>query len=158
MQVTIRPAIPQDATRINELLYQVAKVHADGRPDIFKPAAKKYTDEELIGIMECDTTPIFVAVNETNVVMGYAFCVDKTIRDHTLFLDKKTLYIDDICVDEKARGQHIGRQIFAHIDKYAKENEYDSITLNVWAFNEGAYKFYENCGMNPQRIMMEKSI
>ena len=43
----IRRAVVKDINRIEELLYQVHKVHSDERPDIFKEGMKKYTKEEL---------------------------------------------------------------------------------------------------------------
>lgn len=154
----IRRALPSDAKRINDLLYQVASVHAHGRPDIFKAATKKYSDDELIKIIECDTTPIYVATDENSIVVGYAFCIYKEVNNDILLKDKKTLYIDDICVDENVRGKHIGTELYNYVLSYAKEKGFDNITLNVWAFNEGAYKFYEKCGMTPQRIIMEKDL
>lgn len=154
----IRRAEPKDAERISELLFQVAKIHADGRPDIFKNATKKYSDDELMRIIANDETPIFVAVDENDYVFGYAFCVYQSTNDSILLQDKKTLYIDDICVDETARGAHVGKSIYHYVVDFAKENGFDNITLNVWAFNEGAYKFYEKCGMSPLKIMMEQKL
>ena len=154
----IRRAEPKDTERISELLFQVAKIHADGRPDIFKNATKKYSDDELMRIIANDETPIFVAVDENDYVFGYAFCVYQSTKDSILLHDKKTLYIDDICVDENARGGHVGKSIYHYVVDFAKENGFDNITLNVWAFNEGAYKFYEKCGMSPLKIMMEQKL
>ena len=154
----IRRAKAKDSKRINELLYQVAKIHADGRPDIFKTATKKYSDDELIEIIKNDNSPIFVAVDENDYVLGYAFCIYQLVNDSMLLMDKKTLYIDDICVDETARGSHIGKALYEFVSDFAKQNSFDNITLNVWAFNKNAYKFYEKCGMTPQKIIMEKTL
>lgn len=154
----IRRALKKDSERINELLYQVARIHADGRPDIFKSATKKYSDDELESIINNDQTPIFVAVDEGDCVLGYAFCIEQITKDSLLLQDKKTLYIDDICVDETKRGLQIGKNLYEYTLNFAKENGFDNITLNVWAFNEGAYKFYEKCGMTPLKIMMEKPL
>ncbi len=154
----IRRAESGDANKINDLLYQVASLHAEGRPDIFKAATKKYSDQELVEIIKCDTTPIFVATDDGGQVLGYAFCVHKCIENNILLQDKKTLYIDDICVDESARGEHIGKSLYEYVSLYAKERGFDNITLNVWAFNEGAYEFYKKCGMVPQRIIMEQDL
>ncbi len=156
--MTIRRACVCDAKRINDLLYQVAKIHAEGRPDIFKDATKKYTDEELIKIIECDNTPIFVAVDDQDYVLGYAFCVYKYVENDILFQDQRTLYIDDICVDENSRGEHIGKSLYYKVVEFAKHGGFDNITLNVWSFNDTAYKFYEKCGMVPQRIIMEQKL
>lgn len=154
----IRRAEKTDAKRINELLYQVAKIHAIARPDIFKTATKKYSDQELIKIINNDETPIFVATDDNGYVLGYAFCIYQYVNNSILLQDKKTLYIDDICIDENSRGLHIGKSLYEYVLSFAKENGFDNITLNVWAFNENAYKFYEKCGMTPQKIIMEKTL
>ncbi len=153
----IRRAENRDAEKINELLYQVAKIHAEGRPDLFKSASKKYSDEELLQIIACDETPIFVAV-EKGAVIGYAFCIERITKNNRLLQDKKTLYIDDLCVDENARGTRVGTSLYQFVVEYAKANGFDDITLNVWAFNEGAYAFYEKLGMTRQKIVMEKTL
>ncbi len=154
----IRRAEAFDAERINELLYAVAKIHAEGRPDIFKRGTKKYTDERLLAVIGEETTPIFVAVDEDDYVLGYAFCVEQTTNDSLLFQARKTLYIDDICVDEGTRGRGVGSALFEYVEEFAKAQGFDEITLNVWAFNEGAYAFYQKRGMTRQKITMEKSL
>lgn len=154
----IRRAETRDAGRINELLFQVAKIHANGRPDIFKTATKKYSDQKLIEIIGNASSPVFVATDENDYVLGYAFCVFEETKDSILLQDKKTLYIDDICVDENLRGKHVGKSLYDFVENFAKEEEFDNITLNVWSFNESAYKFYEKCGMTPLKTTMEKSL
>ena len=154
----IRKAKEKDLNRINELLFQVAKIHADGRPDIFKTATKKYTDDELISIINNDLSPVFVAVDDSEYVLGYAFCIYQITQNSLLLQDRKTLYIDDICVDENARGGHIGKSLYDYVVAFAEQNGFDSITLNVWSLNGGAYKFYEKCGMTPLKITMEKRL
>ncbi len=156
--MNIRRATPSDAKRINDLLFEVARIHAEGRPDIFKSAAKKYSDEELVKIIECEKTPIFVATDEFGYVLGYAFCIYQITEDNILLRDRKTLYIDDICVDKEARRKHVGKSLYDHVLSFAKQEGFDAITLNVWSFNDGAYKFYEKCGMTPLKTVMEYKI
>ncbi len=153
----IRRAVKDDIEEINRLLRQVLEVHADGRPDIFISGRKKYTDDELLDILSDDSTPIYVAVSDNSVV-GYAFCVYQITKDNNILRDRTVLFIDDLCVDEECRGQHIGTQIFEYISAIAKENNCDAITLNVWAFNESALKFYESCGFSPLKFVMEKKM
>ena len=156
--MNIRRAETRDADRINELLFQVAKIHANGRPDIFKTATKKYSDEELIKIIGNDDSPIFVATDEKDYILGYAFCIFEEIKDSVLLKDKKTLYIDDICVDENSRGKHVGQSLYDFVENFAEEKGFDNITLNVWSFNQSAYKFYQKCGLEPLKTTMEKSL
>ena len=153
--MNIRRAKAQDMEGINNLLLQVCLVHHKGRPDLFKYGAKKYTDEELLAIILDDMRPIFVAVDESENVLGYAFCIFQQHLNNNILTDIKTLYIDDLCVDENIRGQHIGKQLYDAVLAFAKENGFYNVTLNVWSLNEGAMKFYEACGLKPQKIGME---
>ena len=152
----IRRAKEKDMDRINELLRQVCLVHHNGRPDLFKgDHHRKYTDEQLCGIIQDNQRPIFVAVDEAGCVLGYAFCIFQQHKNDNILTDIKTLYIDDLCVDENIRGRHIGRTLYESVLKFAKEEGCYNVTLNVWACNEAAMKFYESCGLKPQKIGME---
>ena len=151
----IRRAKLQDMDGINNLLMQVCLVHHKGRPDIFKYGAKKYTDEELKAIIADDLRPIFVGVDEKGSVLGYAFCIFQQHLNNNILTDIKTLYIDDLCVDENLRGQHIGKQLYEAVLAFARKSGCYNVTLNVWSLNEGAMKFYEACGLKPQKIGME---
>ena len=153
--MTIRRATNSDTDGLNKLLNQVLMVHHKGRPDIFKANCKKYTDAELAEIIADDTRPIFVAVDEKDSVMGYAFCVFQQHINNNILTDIKTLYIDDLCVDEDIRGRHIGKSLYDYVVDFAKRSGCYNVTLNVWSLNEGAMKFYEKCGLVPQKVGME---
>lgn len=154
--MNIRRAEQTDMGGINKLLHQVLMVHHNGRPDLFKANVKKYTDEELGAIIADDSKPIFVAVNEAEEVLGYAFCVFQQHVNNNILTDIKTLYIDDLCVDEDKRGMHIGTCLYEYVLNFAKEQGCYNLTLNVWSCNESAMKFYESCGLVPQKVGMEK--
>ena len=154
-KIRIRRAENKDIDRIDVLLKQVNLVHHQGRPDLFKYGTKKYTDEELENIIADDTKPILVAVDEKDCVEGYAFCIFIQHKEDNILTDIKTLYIDDLCVDENLRGQHIGRKLYDAVLEFARENGCYNVTLNVWSLNESAMKFYEACGLKPQKVGME---
>ena len=151
----IRRATAADIEGIDKLLHQVNMVHHNGRPDLFKAGGRKYTDEQLLALLADDTRPVFAAVDEAGHVLGYAFCILQQHPDDNILTDIKTLYIDDLCVDENIRGQHIGRRLYEYVKQYAKETGCYNLTLNVWACNESAKKFYERCGLVPQKYGME---
>ena len=151
----IRRAEIKDMEGINSLLRQVLYVHHVGRPDLFKYGAKKYTDEELLEIINDDNRPILVAVDEEDKVCGYAFCIFKQLPHDNILTDIKTLYIDDLCVDEEVRGQHVGKRLYEYVLQFAKDSGCYNLTLNVWSLNESAMKFYEKCGLVPQKVGME---
>lgn len=151
----IRRAVESDLSVINKLLYQVHRVHSDVRPDLFRAGAKKYRDDELKTIIADECRPIFVA-EQDGTVLGYAFCVHQQYVNDNNRTDVKTLYIDDLCVDETARKMHIGRRLYEYVVDYARRHEYYNVTLNVWANNANAVKFYEKLGLKIQKIGMEK--
>ncbi len=153
--MNIRRATKQDMDGINNLLMQVCLVHHKGRPDLFKYGAKKYTDEQLLAIIQDDSRPIFTAVDETGRVLGYAFCIFQQHIHDNILTDIKTLYIDDLCVDETLRGQHIGKRLYEAVLAFAKEQGCYNVTLNVWSLNEASMKFYQACGLKPQKVGME---
>lgn len=149
----IRKANNADIQRIIELLHQVNMVHFEKRPDLFKPHTTKYNEQELAALLADESKPIFVYDDGT--VQGYAFCQINEIKDNILLQDIKTLYIDDICVDENARGKHIGKALYEYVRDYALSIGCYNITLNVWEGNDAALCFYRNMGMQVQKTTME---
>ena len=166
----VRKADKRDIQAIIELLHQVDMVHHVIRPDLFKPNTTKYNEQELEALLDDDSKPIFVYDAEDSrpngeqasakeqkdsFILGHAFCMITVVRDDKLLQDIKTLYIDDICVDEKARGKHVGTALYEYVRDYAKSIGCNNITLNVWDGNTPALNFYRNMGMKVQKTTME---
>ena len=154
-EINIRSAELRDIPALGRLLYEVHKVHSDVRPDLFKAGARKYTDEQLEEILQSGERPVFVAEQDGQVT-GYAFCIPKQLVGDRSMTDVRTLHIDDLCVDEAARGKHIGTKLYDFVLDFAKRQGYYNVTLNVWADNKAAVKFYEKIGLRVQKIGMEK--
>lgn len=149
----VRKAKKSDIGRIIDLLHQVNMVHHVIRPDLFKPYTTKYNEQELEDLLNDDSKPIFVY--DDGVVLGHAFCQINEVRNHALLQNVKTLYIDDICVDEKSRGKHVGKALYEYVRDYAQSIGCNNITLNVWEGNDAALSFYRNMGMKVQKTTME---
>lgn len=158
MSFTLRRAENKDTAKVLDLLHQVLEVHAALRPDLFISGTTKYTEEELHAIFADDHRPVYVATNEEGNVLGYAFCVlEEPVCSENLY-PHRTLYIDDICVDQAARGQHVATALYNHVKGEAKRLGCYSITLNVWTGNTGAEQFYAAMGMKPRKTMLESVI
>ena len=153
----IRLAQEKDIPGMLELLLQVGQVHHEIRPDIFRDNAIKYTPAELEAILQDETRPIFVC-DEGGFVEGYCFCQIRSFENSTVLTDRKELYIDDLCVDENRRGQHIGTILCDYATAFAKQIGCTFLTLNVWCGNDSAMKFYENAGLTPRSITMEMKL
>jgi len=152
--ITVRPATKDDIPTLMALLIQVNMVHHNGRPDLFKGLTTKYTEAELATILADPATPVFVGVDESGRVLGHGFCVMQHSGGQ-LMEEHDTLYIDDICVDEAARGMGVGRALYDHILAYARKKGCYNVTLNVWTCNPGAMRFYEKLGLKPYKVGME---
>lgn len=152
----IRRAENRDIPDVLTLLVEVCMVHHNGRPDLFKGPATKYTKAQLEEIFADETRPVFVLTDEKDEhVLGYAFCIFQQHVNDNVLTDIKTLYIDDICVEENVRGQHVGSDLYRHVLSFAKQSGCYNVTLNVWACNPSAMAFYERMGLVPQKIGME---
>lgn len=152
----IRKAQTKDIPQIMKLLFQVNLIHHNGRPDIFKYGTEKYNETQLKEIFSEEATPVFVAVNDNDEVLGYAFCIIQQHKNDNILTDIKTLYLDDLCVDEESRGLHIGTTLLNYVFDYAKQINCYNVTLNVWSLNQDALNFYTHKGMKPLKTYMEK--
>ncbi len=151
----IRKAEEKDIPRLLALLGQVLQIHAEIRPDVFVPGTTKYTAGELAELLKQEDKPIYVAVDEDDVCMGYAFCQLQEQPFSTNMVPFKSLFIDDLCVDQQARGRHIGESLFEYVKQRAKELGCYEVTLNVWEGNTPAEHFYERMGMKTKERQME---
>jgi ribosomal protein S18 acetylase RimI-like enzyme len=152
--MTVRRAEEKDIPVLLHLLEQVNLVHHKGRPDLFKKTTK-YSVEDLMHLLSDPDRPVFVCEAD-GTVLGHAFCIMQVIQNDRMSVDRKTLYIDDICVDESARKEGIGRALYRYCESYARESGCYNLTLNVWTCNPSAMRFYEKMGLKPQKIGMER--
>ena len=157
MEYIVRPALPEDLPGLKKLLYQVNQIHADGRPDLFKDGGIKYTDEELKEILRDPRRPVWVCAEEDQV-LGYVFCILEETRETMSLRPCHTLYIDDLCVDEAARGRHVGTRLYEAAVWIARVAGCDRVTLHAWNFNQSAFRFYEKLGMTPLVTTMEQRL
>lgn len=153
--MNIRLAEEKDIDSVIKLLTQVLNIHAKIRPDIFIGGTTKYTKEELMEIFNDANRPVYVAVDENDSVMGYAFCRKKKQPFSTNMVPFDSLFIDDLCVDQNIRGKHVGQKLFEHVKEEAKKMGCYEVTLNVWEGNDTARRFYEKMGMVPKETQME---
>ena len=154
----IRQALEKDVEKIGKLMYQIHKVHSDGKPDLFIEGARKFNEDDLRKLIKNDKILFFVYTDESDEILGYMICQYENTDGKVAMFDRKTLYVDDFCVDEDARGQQIGTKLYNFVTEVAKNNGCQSITLHVWNFNEGAKKFYEKIGFKPLKILMERKL
>lgn len=153
-KMQIRTAEERDIPAILCLLKQVNELHAKTRPDLFR-LNTKYDSDGVRALISDQSKPVFVC-DDGGKVKGYAICMFKESSGDSLMQDIRTLYIDDICVDESARGKGVGKLLYNAAADFAKASGCYNVTLNVWACNPAAMEFYKKCGLVPQKTTMEK--
>lgn len=151
----IRRAKETDIPRMITLLNQVLEIHAKIRPDIFVSGKTKYTVEQLEDILKDETRPVYIFADDNGECMGYCFCQIKDIPKADFMAPIKILFIDDLCVDESKRGEHIGKKLFDYVKEEAKRLGCYEVTLNVWEGNDSAIAFYNSLGMKVKEYQME---
>lgn len=156
--MVFRRAEEKDIPGVLSLLSQILALHAALRPDIFIPGTTKYTESELLAIFQNENTPVFVAADGADEPVGYAFCVLKEPPFSNTMRPRRTLFIDDLCVDAACRGQGIGEALFRYVLEQAAAYGCADVTLNVWEGNDGAKRFYEKMGMRPKETQMELTL
>ncbi len=156
-ELVVRNAATKDIPRILELLIQVNHVHAVGRPDLFTDGKRKYEEEDLKRILKDKDRPIFVCTKDDHVI-GYCMAEIVYAKKGRSEVQRKDLYIDDLCVDEKIRRSGAGTALYERAKAFAGEIGCYSMTLHVWDCNPNARAFYEKVGMRPYMTAMETII
>lgn len=150
----IRPATPRDSTSIHDLLKEIAKLHTNGRPDLFADFESKYSIPELNKMLAPEENGVFVADADGRVV-GYVITQIRAydgIISHTKI---KTLYVDDLCVDSSFRKMGIATALMDAAVAYGRQKGCYDLELNVWEFNSDALAFYKKYGMKTRTRHME---
>ena len=150
----VRFAHEGDIPGMIRLLQQVGEVHHQIRPDLFRSGAQKYDEAALKALLSDENRPILIGELDGHVA-GYAFCILQITKDDPVLMDRKVLYIDDLCVEESLRGQGVATEVYQKTLAFARELGCDAVTLNVWCGNDSAMKFYEKSGFKPQKVGME---
>jgi GNAT superfamily N-acetyltransferase len=143
MDILIRNAVPEDCSRILELIKELA---------IYEKAPEQVTVTEAhfmeSGFSEKPVWWAFVAeVNQ--VVLGFALYY---IRYSTW--KGQRLYLEDILVTEAARGKGIGKLLMDRVVAEAKERKFSGIVWQVLQWNTPAIQFYKkyNAQFDPEWI------
>jgi len=152
----IRNARIEDIDKMSKLMLQVAKIHSNARKDIFKEKNIEQIKLELKDRL--DKNENILVIENGKELEGVIVFKIKEVKNHINLKDRNVLWIEELVVDETIRGKGRGKILFCEVKKFAKDKNCDSVELNCWNFNEQAIAFYEKCGMNIQRNIMEIKI
>lgn len=150
----IRFAIKEDYEKIINLIKQIHNKHVEYNPDVFKDIDVPMTKEEYIKLL--NENSIIVGLID-NKIIGYTYFLVRQNRCDIL-VDRKFIFIDSIIISNENQGKGYGKVFVEYLKKYAKENNCDSIELNVNVKNKEAINFYLNNGFTERERRMEIKI
>ena len=153
--MTVRNAEEKDIDRLLELLTQVQAIHTQGRPDLFEGTHTKYRPDDLRAILRDEGRRSLWRRTRTTWSRATPSASSSSPTGAATSSPRKALYIDDLCVDQARRGEHIGQMLYAHVQEAARAMGCYHITLNVWSLNQTAARFYEKMGLKPLKVTME---
>ncbi len=132
MDISIRRAEKKDCIRLLELIQELADY--EKAPDEVTVTLPHF-EESGFG-----TNPVWWAfvAEKDGKVEGFALYY---IRYSTW--KGQRMYLEDILVTEKMRGQKIGNLLFERLKEEAKEKKYAGIVWQVLEWNEPAINFYK---------------
>lgn len=150
MSIEIRKLGKEDRDRFIELCcgltaYNKAQVWVDEDfTEIIKKRRLKV--EKLLDNMKSNQM-IFIAIEDqqpVGYIIGYVFQGMRTNG-----------YIDELYIQDDARGKGIGSQLMSTAIDWIKHRGAKRITLNVFNWNDSAIKFYESHNFKPYATSYE---
>lgn len=155
----IRMAEMRDYPGVSLLMDELHQMHVEARPDLYRALETRMEEKEFTELLETDKRYLYVAESsETGLILGYGSAQLSVIQDNPLMVDRKMLYIHELVVDTKHRGQGTGKQLIQAFIELGRELQADSVELSVSTFNSGAQAFYEQMGLVVRSSRMEYTL
>lgn len=153
-RVTVRYAAREDLQEVNALRRMVSELHAEGRPDIFRPGFCEELRQRAERMLEAPEYDVIVADMDGRVC-GFAI-VQYVDRPESAYLcAQRFCHIEEFGVESGCRRCGVGTALIAFCRAEARRRGFERLTLDVWAFNEAAQKFYEAAGFRAYRSFLE---
>ncbi len=149
----IRKATLDDYEAINILNKEIQNYHREIRPDVFvrtdfddydlETFSAEIEDDDKLWVVACEERKVVGAMLtylKGNSSTGHVYC-----------------FIDTLVVTKNCRSKGIGQALFDEAERFARDNNIDTIELGVWEGNP-AYDFYKKQGMTTQRTILKKEL
>ena len=146
----IREMNLNDYEDVRILVKQIHELHLSNRPDIYNDGEsfpKEYFEKVL-----SDANNLNYVYVENKKIVGVLNATLQHTNPLPIIKPRTYYFIENLVVDKNHRRKGIAKKLFHYLTLKAKENNIDSIELNVWSFNIEAIKFYESMGMNIKNI------
>ena len=152
----ISPAEPRHLNELIILNGVIQEIHAREYPGIFKfPIDENAVKNDFLAAIESNDHLVFVAEIDQDVV-AYIWAQHIKRPESSLVYSASKIIIHHVCVAPDFRRSNIGCELMKRIENEADALNADHIALDVWSFNEGAVRFFEQSGYKPFNVNLWK--
>jgi len=151
----IRRATVKDTRLLAELNKTVQQLHAENRPDFFKPP--QMTAELVAWYADLLAQPennVYISEVD-NEAIGYMVAKVVHRPENPFTYARNVLYIDEISINTKHQGKGYGKRLLLAAYDLAQTENINRIELGVLAFNIHAIEFYKRQGFRVYSERME---
>ena len=140
-----------DWEAVQRLSRQIHDQHVAWRPDIFAATDAPLPYASFLTAIQ--ERRIYVAKLQ-GVVIGYV-ALDYLDKKGPGVVPKRLMRLESICVEERLRGQGIGKEMVGDVRALARAFRCDGLILSVHPENDHAVGFYQKCGFRIRTIQMD---
>lgn len=155
MNVSVRPARPEDLVALARLLDETVAFHHNEDPTQFRgPEAAEHTRYLEERFQDPDAA-VFIAEDQ-GVLAGIAVTV---IREAPPFLNpNRFVLLENLAVATKFRRTGVGRKLVEAAVLWTQARDMQELDLNVYEFNHSAIRFYEAIGFRTVSRRMKRTL
>lgn len=139
--------ILQLSTRFNEFEFMEWRDHKKMEESQLKIAKEAIENNDI-------DSDIFVVEDIEKNLLGYLHMT----KNIDFFTEVEQGYISAIAVSKDGEGKGIATKLMGKAEEWSKEKGYKQLTLNVFASNDRAIKFYQKLKFENEIIKMVKEI
>ncbi|MBO9401205.1 GNAT family N-acetyltransferase [Shimia sp. R9_3] len=137
---------------------QVQVIHAAKHPEQYcaevpEAAAKAFFEEKIR-----DGAQLFVAEDEGGAVCGFLLAVPSRRESNPFVYASALVELDQICVDERCRGQGIGAALIGAMERWMREEGYGEWRSVVHDFNAHSQNLMRGQGANVLALRFQKTL
>ena len=152
---TIRKAKIEDAAAIEALYTELEKdaVMYQSEHFVLSPAGAR--SRQLEEILKNENQVMLVAVDESDIVIGFAHVVFMGVKAFSCLKPQTNIYLQDLVVSGDYRNRGIGTLLLNEAKKYGTEKGADFFRTQVFPMNKAGLRFYERNGFSIKMITIE---
>lgn len=155
MNVSVRPARPEDLVALVHLLDEIAAFHHGEDPTQFREAATAEHSRYLEELFQDPDAAVFVAEDQ-GVLAGIAVTV---IREAPPLLNpNRFVLLENLAVATEFRRTGVGRKLVDAAVLWTRARDIRELDLNVYEFNHNAIRFYEAIGFRTVSRRMKRTL